>query len=231
MFESIIECNCNECLKRNSVFNTLSEVQILKLSTNKYTAKYKSGEIIFKQGTLVTHILSLTSGLVKVYIEGYNDKNLILKLSQSGELIGGPGLFTDKRFHYSVTALTDCTTCFIEANTVIELVQENKEFAIAMLTHVNKSAINNFNKFISLTQKHMQGRMADALIYLSRVIYKSSKFTMDVSRQDLADLTAMTKESSIRILKEFKDDNIISLNNNDIEILKPEKLDFISVTG
>jgi len=218
-------------LKRNSVFNTLSEVQILKLSTNKYTAKYKSGEIIFKQGTLVTHILSLTSGLVKVYIEGYNDKNLILKLSQSGELIGGPGLFTDKRFHYSVTALTDCTTCFIEANTVIELVQENKEFAIAMLTHVNKSAINNFNKFISLTQKHMQGRMADALIYLSRVIYKSSKFTMDVSRQDLADLTAMTKESSIRILKEFKDDNIISLNNNDIEILKPEKLDFISVTG
>lgn len=231
MFESIIECNCNECLKRNSVFNTLSEVQILKLSTNKYTAKYKSGEIIFKQGTLVTHILSLTSGLVKVYIEGYNDKNLILKLSQSGELIGGPGLFTDKRFHYSVTALTDCTACFIEANTVIELVQENKEFAIAMLTHVNKSAINNFNKFISLTQKHMQGRMADALIYLSRVIYKSSKFTMDVSRQDLADLTAMTKESSIRILKEFKDDNIISLNNNDIEILKPEKLDFISVTG
>jgi len=218
-------------LKRNSVFNTLSEVQILKLSTNKYTAKYKSGEIIFKQGTLVTHILSLTSGLVKVYIEGYNDKNLILKLSQSGELIGGPGLFTDKRFHYSVTALTDCTACFIEANTVIELVQENKEFAIAMLTHVNKSAINNFNKFISLTQKHMQGRMADALIYLSRVIYKSSKFTMDVSRQDLADLTAMTKESSIRILKEFKDDNIISLNNNDIEILKPEKLDFISVTG
>lgn len=231
MFESIIECNCNECLKRNPVFNVLTDEQLTSLSKNRFTAKYKEGETIFKQGTIITHILSLTSGLVKVYIEGLNEKSLILRIGQAGDLLGGPGLFTDKRFHYSVAALTECTGCFIDIEVLISMVKENKDFAINMLTHVNKAAINNFNKFIGLTQKQMQGRIADALLYLSQNVYKSNKFSADISRQDLADITAMTKESAIRILKEFKDDQIIRVDNNDFEILKPEKLEFISMTG
>jgi len=231
MFGTIIECNCVGCLKKNIIFDPLSDEQLAKLNKNKYTAKYKAGETIFKQGTLVSHVLSLTDGLVKVYIEGLNDRNLILKLAKAGELIGGPGIFTDKRFHYTVTALSDSIACFLELNAIIEMIHENKEFAISLLTHVNKAMAFHFNKFIVLTQKQMQGRIADALIYLSADIYQNTSFTMDISRQDLADLTAMSKESAIRILKEFKEDGIISLNNNYLEILKPDKLKIISSIG
>ncbi|HPD63887.1 MAG TPA: Crp/Fnr family transcriptional regulator [Bacteroidia bacterium] len=231
MFENEAECSCQDCLKRNPIFNTLNFSQIEQVSLTKFTTKYKPGQTIFKQGTILTHILSLTGGLAKISIEGYNDRNLLLKIAKAGEFIGGPGLFTDKKMHYTVTALTECYGCFIDVQTIYDLIGENKDFTISLFSHVNRSAIYNFNRFIALTQKQMQGRIADALIYLSKEIYQTTKFTMDISRQDLADLTAMSKESAIRILKEFKDGQIISLHGNDIEILKPDKLNMISMTG
>jgi CRP/FNR family transcriptional regulator len=54
---------------------------------------------------------------------------------------------------------------------------------------------------------------------------------MSISRQDLADLSGMSKESSIRILKEFKDEGILTVDGNTMQILNPEQLKKISETG
>jgi CRP/FNR family transcriptional regulator len=91
--------------------------------------------------------------------------------------------------------------------------------------------IFNFEQFISLTQKQMNGRIADALFYLSDQIYGSNPFEMTISRQDLADLSGMSKESAIRILKEFKDEGILTVNGNILHILNPQQLKKISETG
>jgi CRP/FNR family transcriptional regulator len=230
MFENEAECSCQDCLKRNPIFNTLNFSQIEQVSLTKFTTNINRGNYFQARHYSDAHPFA-DRGLAKISIEGYNDRNLLLKIAKAGEFIGGPGLFTDKKMHYTVTALTECYGCFIDVQTIYDLIGENKDFTISLFSHVNKSAIYNFNRFIALTQKQMQGRIADALIYLSKEIYQSTKFTMDISRQDLADLTAMSKESAIRILKEFKDGQIISLHGNDIEILKPDKLNMISMTG
>jgi len=91
--------------------------------------------------------------------------------------------------------------------------------------------IFNFEQFISLTQKQMNGRIADALFYLSNVIYGSNPFDMTISRQDLADLSGMSKESAIRILKEFKDEGILTVDGNTLHILNPQQMKKISETG
>ena len=77
----------------------------------------------------------------------------------------------------------------------------------------------------------MLGRMADGLLYLGNIFYKSSHFMLNLSRQDLADLTGMSKDSAIRILKEFEKDRIIALKGKEIKILNPEQLQSISRLG
>ena len=54
---------------------------------------------------------------------------------------------------------------------------------------------------------------------------------MTISRQDLADLSGMSKESAIRILKEFKDEGILTVDGNRLHILNPKQLKKISETG
>ena len=107
----------------------------------------------------------------------------------------------------------------------------NPDFAEQFIIHINNNAIFTFGRFADLTQKQMPGRVADALLYLSKDIYESNKFKMALTRQDLADMTSLSKESFIRILKELKEENIIKLNGDDIEITNIARLEKISAVG
>jgi len=200
------------------------------MNSNRYEVSFKAGEIIFKQGTPSPHFVCITTGLAKIYIEGYG-KNLILGLVKPVEYIFGPGIYVDNRHHYSAAAVEDSTACLVDVNTYKQIIRENPDFAEEFIRRVSLQAIFNFDQFLSLTQKQMNGRIADALLYLSETIYCSNPFKMTISRQDLADLSGMSKESAIRILKEFKEDGILSVEGNNFHILQLQQLRKISETG
>lgn len=231
MFDYDNKCNCLNCIKKTPIFNKLSEEELHLLNKNRFEAQYKAGETIFKQGTAMTHLMSFRSGMAKVYIEGINNRNLIIQFLVPTNLVGGPGFKTDNRYHYTVVVIEDAEACFINIQDFEEILSNNNEFAVDLVIKNNNQSIYNFNRFISLTQKQMPGRIADALLYIANDIYKSDNFVTKISRQDIADLTAMTKESAIRILKQFKDDRIIELEGNHFKILNPEELNRISRTG
>ena len=208
----------------------LSTTELELINDNRYEVSFKAGEMMFKQGTPSPHFLCLTSGLAKVYIEGYG-KNLILSLVKPVEYILGPGIYVDNRHHYSASAVEDSTACMVDVNTFKLIMRDNPDFAYEFIRRISIMTIFNFEQFISLTQKQMNGRIADALFYLSDQIYGSNPFEMTISRQDLADLSGMSKESAIRILKEFKDEGILTVNGNILHILNPQQLKKISETG
>lgn len=222
--------NCVNCNCRNPIFNSLSASELELINENRYEVTFKAGEIMFKQGTPSPHFLCLTHGLAKLYIEGYG-KNLIIGLVKPVEYILGPGIFVDGRHHYSASAVEASSACMVDVNTYKHLIRNNPDFAEEFIRRVSLMTIFNFEQAISLTQKQMHGRIADALLYLSDKIYCSNPFEMSISRQDLADLSGMSKESAIRILKEFKEEGILSTDGNAVTIMNTKLLKQISETG
>ena len=73
--------------------------------------------------------------------------------------------------------------------------------------------------------------MADALIYLSDEIFQATEFEMLISTSDLAELTGMSRDSAVKILREFKDENIIRIQSGILHILEPQSLVKISNFG
>ena len=222
--------NCVDCNCKSSVFKKLSIPELELINQNRFEVSFKAGEIMFKQGTPSPHFLCITKGMAKIYIEGLG-KNLILGLIKPVEYIFGPGIYVDNRHHYSASAVEDSTACLVDVNTYKQLVRKNPDFAEEFIQRFSQQAIINFDQFISLTQKQMHGRIADALIYLSEKVYCSNPFELTISRQDLADLSGMSKESAIRILKEFKEEGILTSEGNLIQILNHGQLQHISATG
>jgi len=222
---------CRNCSKKLNIFQHLSDEEIDFINDHRHEVVFNPGETIFKQGGALTHIACMTSGYGKVYIEGMNKKNLVLNILRPTEMIGGPGLFNDYRHHYSVSAITDVIACFIDVEAFMEVAGKNSKFNVALFEWINKKGVRNFEKLINLTQKQMPGRIADALLYLADVVYENNKFTAHVSRQDIADLAAMSKESAIRIIKEFKESKLINCEGNDFQILDHQGLRKISQTG
>jgi CRP/FNR family transcriptional regulator len=209
----------------------LNDNEIDKIDDSRYELTFNKGEIIFKQGSPLTHIACVTEGLAKIYIEGLNKRNLILSFAKPVQMIGNPGMFVDYKHHFTVAAVEETKACLIDTKVIEELLGKNQSFACDLLKSSNVLSINNFHKFINLTQKQMHGRIADALVFLMDEIYGRNPFILTVSRQDIADLTAMSKENVIRVLKVFKDQNLITVNNNVVEILNKKELIRIGATG
>jgi CRP/FNR family transcriptional regulator len=223
--------NCRDCNKRIEIFQVLTKEEIEIMNANRFEVEFNPGETIIKQGTSFTHLLCVTNGLVKVYIEGYGKRNLILRLIRGGEMIGSPGMWTDNRHHFSVTAIEETTTCFVELPVFQQMIINNPELARELLKRSNERDILHFEKFISLTQKQMHGKVAEILLYLNKHIYPYNPMYLTLTRQDMADMAAITKESLIRVIKEFKDAGLISLQGNELRINNEKALQNISDNG
>ncbi len=223
--------DCRNCPSKPALFQYLSGEELVYLEENRYEVHFNPGETVFKQGGALTHVACLTSGLFKIYLEDSNRNNLLLTILKPAELVGGPGFMVDSRHHFSVTALQSSTVCFIDIKVFKEILKRNPEFALQFIGYLNRIHINMYNKLISLTHKNMQGRVSDTLIYLSKNIYDSLAFDTPLSRQDLADLSSIAKESFIRIIKEFKDKDLINFEGNSFKIKKLKALQKISQSG
>ncbi|MBR9998210.1 MAG: Crp/Fnr family transcriptional regulator [Cyclobacteriaceae bacterium] len=211
--------------------NLLTHEELKILNRNRYSVRFKPNELILKQGLPATHVISLIHGIAKMYIEGLHNKNLLFRLAGSWQLINVGNASTGELNQFSVTALTEVQVCFIEAANFQRVLESNGKFACEVIKHRNQHTIFIFKKIISLTQKHMLGRMADGLLYLTDDFYHTPSFVMNLSRQDLADLTAMSKDSAIRILKDFEKDRILSLRGKHMEILNKDALIELSTHG
>lgn len=223
--------DCMDCGFKSPMFNHLTKTELKLINQHRFEVKFKKGETIRKQGTFLSHVISLNSGLAKLYIEGLDDKDLILRIIKPSQFIGGPGMYYDQRHHYSVAALVETSACFIDVKIFKEIIQTNAAFASEFMKEFSIKMLLTYDRLISLTQKQIPGRMADALIYLSKEIFNSNLIEGKLSNQDLADLTSMSKDSGVKILREFKNEGILTIEKNTIEVIDMEALHKISNIG
>jgi CRP/FNR family transcriptional regulator len=206
------------------MFTVLKEKELDLIDQNKYTVAFKKGETIRKQGTFLSHVVSLNSGLAKLYLEGSGFSNAIIRIVKPTNFIGGPGIYFDKMHHYTVTALQDSTVCFIDTEVFKKIIDSNKAFAHEFMKDFSHNVISVYARLLSLTQKQAIGRMADTLQYLFDEIFESSRFAMLLTKQDLADLSGMSKESAIQVLRQFNKEGIIRMSRQEMELLDRDQL-------
>ena len=226
-------CCCKNCFKSDDV-NLLKSLSISELDflvDGKQQITYKPGETIIKQNTSSTYDVCVREGIAKVYVEGVKGKNLIVKLIGKLDFVTGGGLFNGNIQKFTITAMTPVTCCLIDSSKLTRLFAENNRFAVELLRHHTKQNNILLNKLVNLTQKYMPGRVADTLLYLKNDIYKTNPFTVPLTRQDLADMSNMTKESLVRILQQFKSSGLIKTEGNTFNIIDEEDLISISRNG
>lgn len=224
-------CNCKECVHGWPVFKALNEEELEYLNSSRFEASFKSGEVIFKQGSPASNVVFLLNGMAKIYMEGQGDRNLILEIARPGKMIVGPGIYTDQRNMYTVSALNEVRACFIDSGVIKTLVKESSLFAEGFIADISYRTEYTLDKLMSMTQKKMPGRVAEILLYLSDSVFESDEFDLFLSRQELADMAGMAKESIVRILKDFSSEKIIDSGCNQLKIIDKVKLKMISLNG
>mgnify|MGYP002079022380 CR=1 FL=1 len=223
--------SCHDCKEKSCAAAVLSSIELELINGNSREAHFKKGDIILHEGSMTSHIIYLKSGLVKEYQRGSGDSEQILQLVKKFTYLGLPSLFGDRINHYSYAALENITVCYIDLNVFTQLIRENGNFAFEILVSLSRDSLNNFHRFMSQSQKKTYGRVADALLYFSEIIYEGESFEVPFSRQELADLIGISRESATRVLTKFKEEGILRMEGRTIEIINPDLLQKISKNG
>lgn len=220
---------CNDCLIKCDLYLTALEMNLtdeLKPVHNLY----KKHEMISRQGDLVTHAIILLEGNAKIYIDGINNKNIILNILLPSNSIGLMAVFGAPCYKYNVAALTDCVTCHIDLNVVKKMYWGNHNFMEKLNTSLGESVSTIMSKLISLNQKQTRGKVAESLLYLSE-LNESDKFTLTITRKELGELSAVSEENTVRVLMEFRNEGIIEMKGREIDLKDTTLLKKISSVG
>ena len=217
-----------------SVFKNLcSEDQDAIIQNHSY-AHYRKGELVFKEGGKPLGIISLSSGKVKVFKEGVGGREQILRMVCPAGLLGYRALFAGMHYSASAIALEDSTICIIEKDVFMKLVVDNPLLSLNIIKLMSEELGFSNNRTVSLTQKHIRGRLAESLIVLRDTYgFETDGKTIRayLSREDIANLSNMTTSNAIRTLSTFATEEVISIEGRKIKILDTGRLERISNLG
>ncbi len=212
-------------------FKMLSKNELELIKSTKTQVLFRRGDSLTKQGAFATYILFVVNGLCKKYIEGQSAKNLNLSIVTPGEFIGLSSLFANNKFEYSVMALTDCHVFLVERDVILSVIKRDGDFGVNIIKRDYEHNSALYSKLKSIHFKQMNGRIADALLYLDSIKSSHPDLYSLLARQDIADFAGITVESAVKIIKTFEKDNLIELVDKDIIIKNRLSLAEISLRG
>jgi CRP-like cAMP-binding protein len=148
--------------------------------------------------------------------------------------MGYTALIAGKIHSASAVALEESAICLFDRHTFLKLLRRNPELSMKMMRMMALELSFLNERTVSLTQKHIRGRLAESLIVLRDTYgYENDGKTIRayVSREDLANLSNMTTSNAIRTLSMFATEAVISLEGKKIKIVDPLRLEKISHMG
>lgn len=226
---------CEECIdQKMSVFSVLTLDQKEILKKNNSSQRFKKGDIIFKEGDKPTGLLWLSEGKVKIFKEGVGGREQIVRMAKPVGFIGYRALFAEENHHATAVAIEDSTICTITKDAIFKLLRSNPELCLSIIKAFATELGFSNNRTVTLTQKHIRGRLAESLIFLKDTYgFEDDDTTIKIylSREDIANLSNMTTSNAIRTLSTFAGEGVIGIDGRKIKILDLQKLERISELG
>lgn len=218
----------------NDMWATLTMEQREYLSNNFTLQNYKKNETIYCEGESATHLMCLLTGKVKIYKDGVGGRSQIIRMIKPVEYFGYRAYFAKEEYVTAAAAVEPSIICMIPMSAVMTLVSQNSNVAIFFIRQLSVDLGIADERTVSLTQKHIRGRLAESLLFLMEsygLEEDGSTLSIYLSREDLANLSNMTTSNAIRTLSNFANERLITIDGRKIKIIDEEKLKKISKIG
>jgi len=215
--------SCSDCEFQSKAFQSLTPEQVKKVSDNRSEVAFKQGQLLFKEGMFVSQVFYIRTGFVKIFRES-DDELAVMSIAGPGSFVGIQALFGVDAFPFSAMALTDTEACLKEIDVFRSLVLENASFAAEIIEVLGAELNDMYGRLRRYATKDIHTRFARLLIFMRMTMYASNPFQITISRKDMADIIHTSPESISRLISEFRHENVISSNGQNMEILDEHRL-------
>ena len=217
-----------------SIFSTLTPEEKEDLRNNITFTSYKKNEFIFTEGGKPSGFLFLKEGKVIIYKEGFGKREQIIRMTKPLGIIGYRALLAGEKHIGTAITNEDSTVGLITPEYLNTHLLKNPAFSLRLLQTLSRELGFSNARTVTLTQKHIRGRLAESLLLLKEKYgWENDGATLKVylSRDEIASLSNMTSSNAIRTLSIFSGEKVIAIDGRKIRILDIHKLEKISRQG
>lgn len=212
-----------ESLKNIPIFSSLSEKHLEELSEIMLEKTYRKNQVIFDQGDPGNSLIIIKSGLVKISLVDSNNHEFIIKTFSVHDFFGEMSLLDGGPRSATATAVEDTKALIIFRDNFIGLIQKNPSVALGMLSELSIRLRTTTENISNLTFFDAYGKVAQCLLDLADKIGKREDdgvaIQLTLSRQELANMSGLSRETFARILKEFQVRGCLKVQGKKILIL------------
>lgn len=196
------------------------------LLENGHSSSYRKKEIIFSRGNYPQYLFYLKTGKVKSFMRSEEGKELTVQLYGPGDFIGYIALFGDTSYKITAQALTDCEVELISKSSFIELLKTNTAFSLEVIRVLARHNSQKADQMLQLAYNSLRKRVAQSLLMLKNKFSTDEKldFSIQITREELANISGTTTESLIRTLSDFKTEKLITTQGRTIKIIDEKRL-------
>ena len=208
--------------KLAAIFPELTEQECTRLASSARTVTYAKNEWIFSEGESLGSADWLLSGSVELLKGSMAGKNTILHVVREEHFLDHCIIFGSGQAFVSALALTKCVILRIDATVLRSVLLGNAAFAMRLMKALAIRPRMFINKIaVSQGKISVRRRVAGWLLHKARV-GRTNVVDDGITREVLAGLLGLSRESLSRQLSAFAEDGLVRLEKKAI-IIQDEK--------
>lgn len=218
----------------NCIFNLLNPEEKAILEKNLIVTRYRKNEFVYREGEMPIGMQYLKEGMVKLIKEGVGGREQIIRMITRNGLIGYRSLIAGEPHNGTTVAIDDSEIITIPPEILYDVLLRNYDFSLALLKDLSLELGFSHHRTVSLTQKHIRGRLAESILLLVEkygLEHDNKTLKVYMSREDIANLSNMTASNAIRTLTIFVNEKVIAMDGRKIKVIDRDKLERISKQG
>ena len=219
-------CQCH--IKENTLFTHLTESQLDAFKDVIVFIQKRKREVIFMEGDECRGLSIIRTGRVKLLRSSSTGKEQIIKILNPGDLLGFEVLYDEGRFKNTAVAMEDCELCYISRDNFFTILEREPQISKKLIISMGRELNHAYERIGNLGLLNAREKLAQLLYTLASEygvkVTGGIKLNLTLSRLEIAELLGITQETSIRLLKSFKEEGVLDIRRKEIIIKSPDKL-------
>ena len=191
------------------------EIEILQKYKHE-VVHYKKGDVLFKKNDTAKYYFQIIFGGVKMSSFNSKGNEFIQGIFGKGKSFGEPPLFADFNYPANAIALSKTTVLKITKTEFQKLLIENSDVHLKFTKMLSKRLYFKAVMANGITSNSAEEAITSLFDYLKNNIYEeSSSFStkIDLTRKNIAGLTGLTIETTIRKIKEMEKKGLVTITD------------------
>jgi CRP-like cAMP-binding protein len=190
---------------------------------------YPADTVLFEQGSFAQEAYFINDGLVKLHRVISGGKEFIVDLRFAGWLLGVPSIIVKEPNPVAAITLTKCRLRRLPANTFLDLIKSNSDFAWYIHQVQSREVFNEIARIVQLGCFSAQQRLEQLLWQLISAtepesMYKQVQLQLLLKHWEISQLIAVTPQHLSRVFKDMQKQGMIRQEKGWIIVPDPQRL-------